>query len=250
MIDLVAGYARGYDAAQVRPFLRSLRETGYKGAILMIADGGAAEEAARWGADVRPVGALRIKVHSDRILRWEEELAGIPCQGVLLADTRDVFFQEDPSATLPSEGLHAFLEDDRMTLESCPYNSSWIRQGYGEDMLGELGSQPISCVGTTCGDRDSILQYLRVMREEVERIQPKTRLPQDQAAHNIVIRRKMKARLWPNEEGEVYTVGYCLRGSVHVECGEIVNVARVVPTVIHQWDRHLNLKALVENRWL
>jgi len=43
MIDLVAGYARGYNAEQIRPFLKSLRETGYDGDVLLFADGTAAK---------------------------------------------------------------------------------------------------------------------------------------------------------------------------------------------------------------
>jgi len=248
MIDTVLGYARGYDAPQVRPFLQSLLDTGFAGTILMIADGGAAEESRRLGAVVHPTGPLRLKVHSDRLLRWEEVLAETPCEGVLMADTRDVIFQKDPS-TLPSEGFHAFLEDASMTLDTCPYNSSWIRAGYGEEGLKELGDHSISCVGTSCGDWTSVLQYLRVMVGEVKPIQPKTHLPQDQAAHNAVIRWNVKTRIWGNEEGEVYTVGYCPRGSVQIEGGQIVNRVGHPPVVIHQWDRHPNLKELVEGNW-
>jgi len=249
MIDTVLGYARGYDAHQVRPFLLSLQSTGFAGTVLMIADGGAAEESRRLGAVVHPTGPLRLKVHSDRLLRWEEVLAETPCDGVLMADTRDVIFQKDPSAHLPHEGFHAFLEDASMTLGSCPYNSSWIREGYGEEGLMELGDYPISCVGTSCGDYESVLRYLRVMVGEVKRIQPKTRLPQDQAAHNAVIRRQVLPHIWANEKGEVYTVGYCPRGSVQIVEDQIVNRAGRVPTVVHQWDRHPNLKELVERKW-
>lgn len=249
MIDTVVGYARGYDAHHVRPFLQSLLDTGFVGAILMIADGGAAEESRRLGATVHPVGKLRLKVHSDRILRWEDVVRETPSDGVLLVDTRDVIFQKDPSIHLPSDGFHAYLEDASKTIGTCPYNSLWIKLGYGEGGLKELGDFPISCVGTSCGNRASVLQYLRVMAEEVKRIQPKTTHPQDQAAHNAMIRRAVKARIWSNEEGEIYTVGYCPRGSVQTKVGLIVNRAGKVPTVVHQWDRHANLNELVTERW-
>lgn len=249
MIDTVLGYARGYNADQIRPFLRSLLGTGFAGMILMVADGGAAEESRRLGARVYPTGMRRLKVHSDRFLRWEEVLRHTCCEGVLLADTRDVVFQKDPSAHLPSEGLHAFLEDESMTLGTCPYNSAWIRQGYGEEKLKELEDHPISCVGTSCGDWVSVLRYLEMMVEEVKRIQPRTSLPQDQAAHNFIIRQRLQARIWANEEGEVYTVGYCPREGVRVVDDQIVNQAGKVPTIVHQWDRHQNLTELVTRRW-
>jgi len=251
MIDLVAGYARGYNAEQIRPFLKSLRDTGYEGDILLFADGDAAKEAEKWDVEIHPVPKLRIKVHSDRFLCLEEVIKKQPCEGVFLADTRDVIFQKNPSNNLPSHWptIHAFEEDESMSLGSCPYNSKWIKIGYGEDMLKELSGHPISCVGTISGDYLSILVYLKQQVEEVMRLQPKTTEPQDQATHNYLIRKVLKTTIWNNEEGEVYTVGYIPRGSVKIQDGKIINKAGKVPTVIHQWDRHKNLTRFVEERY-
>ena len=246
MIDLVVGYARGYDADIIRPFLKSLRKTGYDGRILLFANGGAAEESKKWDVDLRPIPKPRIKVHSDRFVILEEALRDIPCEGMFLSDTRDVIFQKNPRGFLPSEGLNVYEEDQCMSLKTCPYNSLWLSLGYGEETLDKLSESPISCVGTSCGDRDSILIYLKMLREEVERIQPKTTHPQDQAAHNYLIREKLDCRVWNNEEGEIYTVGYVHRGSVKIKRNKIINMSGDIPTVIHQWDRHNNLENLIK----
>jgi len=245
MIDLAAGYARGYSAEQIRPFLKSLRQTGYSGKILLFANDGAAKEAEKWDVDLRPITSPRIKVHSARFICLEEELQKIDCEGILLSDTRDVIFQKNPSEYLPSQGLFAYEEDQSMSIGTCPYNSLWIRLGYGEEILEQMKTYPISCVGTTCGDRDSILSYLKQLRKEIEIIQPKTSHPQDQAAHNNLIHGKIDVNILHNEEGEVYTVGYISRGSVKIKDNKIINQSGLVPTVIHQWDRHLNLKNLI-----
>jgi len=252
MIDLVAGYARGYNADEIRPFLKSLRKTGYNRKILLFADGEAAEEAKNWDVDLFEVPALKVKVHSDRFLCLERVLSDYPCEGIFLSDTRDVIFQKNPALNLPSDGLNVYEEDQSMSLGICPYNSKWIKLGYGEDVLKEMGAYPISCVGTTCGDRDSVLHYLKKLKEEIERIQPKTTHPQDQAAHNYLIRKDLadlqiasQLRVWNNEEGEIYTVGYIPRGTVQLRNNKIINKAGVAPTVIHQWDRHRNLENLV-----
>jgi len=245
MIDLVAGYARGYSADEIRPFLKSLRQTGYNGRILLFANDGAAKEAEKWDVDLRPITSPRIKVHSARFICLEEELQNIDCEGILLSDTRDVIFQKNPSEYLPSQGLFAYEEDQSMCIGTCPYNSLWIKLGYGEEVLEQMKTYPISCVGTTCGDRDSILFYLKQLRKEIEKIQPKTSHPQDQAAHNYLIRGDIEVQVQHNEEGEVYTVGYISRGSVKIKDNKIINQSGLVPTVIHQWDRHLNLKNLV-----
>lgn len=246
MIDLVAGYAKGYSASQLRPFLKSLRMSGYSGHILLFADRGGLQEAKKWDVEAIPCPPLRMKVHSDRFLCIRDVLKGRSYEGVLLSDTRDVLFQKNPALKLPYIGLSAYEEDARETIESCPYNSNWIRIGYGEDALKHLGSYPISCVGTVCGDFDSITKYLHKLCKEIETIQPLTGEPQDQAAHNVVIRGDTMTDVWANEEGEVYTVGYILpRNAVEIRDGAIVNRAGQVPTVIHQWDRHTKLQEYV-----
>ena len=247
MIDLVAGYARGYSAEDLRPFLKSLRGTGYDGGILLFVDGGAVREAQKWGATVRPVPPLRMKVHSDRFLCLEEALRGVKCNGVLLTDTRDVYFQTNPAIALPAEGLNVFEEDASMTIGTCPYNSLWIQLGYGDEALRKMSKEAISCVGTVCGDYGSVTYYLRLLRQEVERIQPRTQKPQDQGAHNYLINDVLDATCWKNEDAEVYTVGYIKPfGRVRVVDGKVVNSRGRAPAVIHQWDRHPNLKQLIE----
>jgi hypothetical protein len=246
MIDLVAGYARGYNADQIRPFLKSLRRSGYEGKILLFVNGGAAEEAKNWNVEMRPILKPQIKVHSARFLCLEEEIKKISCQGILLADTRDIIFQKNPSEFLPSTGLNVYEEDNSMSIGTCPYNSLWIKLGYGKEILKQMESFPISCVGTSCGDRDSILNYLKHLNNEILKIQPRTTHPQDQAAHNFLIRRGgLESRIWNNEEGEVYTVGYVSRETIRIKSNKIVNQSENIPTIIHQWDRHRNLTNLV-----
>ncbi len=248
MIDLVMGYARGYNGDQIRPFLKSLRQTGYQGRIVLIADGGAMREAANWGADARPCPVVPrgMLPHSARFVEMARLARALNWTGLFVADTRDIIFQKDITEALPSTGLNVFEEDGGMTIGSCPYNSLWIELGYGPEVLKAMNEWSISCVGTTCGARPEMLGYLDRLSAEVQRLQPRTRRPQDQAAHNWLIRFELKPTIYPNEVGEVYTVGYIPRGSVRIVNEQIVNVAGQVPAVIHQWDRHRNLKKLVQ----
>lgn len=250
MIDLVTGYAFEYTAEQVRPFLRSLRESGYTGEIFLFASGGAEEEAVSWGAHTVPVPAPILHLNADRFFHLREALNWIQFQGALICDTRDVVFQTDPTHRLPSSGLHAFTEDGGQRIGSCPYNSKWMTIGYGKEGLEEFHLNGIVCAGTTCGDRKSISTYLDLMCREIERIQPKVRPPLDQAAHNVIVRKLMAATVWENESAEVYTVGYIPRGTVRIVGNQIVNGEGRAPTIVHQWDRHQNLSKFVELKWL
>lgn len=249
MIDLVAGYARGYTAEQIRPFLKSLRESGYSEHILLFANGGAAEEAKNWDVDLRPCPKPKMKIHSARFIVLEEALKDISCEGIFLADTRDIIFQKNLSKYLPSEGLNVYEEDQCMSLGTCPYNSLWIKLGYGKEVLENMSKAFISCVGTISGDLDSMLFYLNKLVQEIKRIQPKTNHPQDQGAHNYLICNEIESRVWHNEEGEVYTVGYIEREQVKIKNRMIVNQSGKIPTVIHQWDRHKNLTKLTKEKY-
>lgn len=247
MIDLVMGYAKGYTASFVRPFLKTLRETGYTGHILLFADSGGASEASRWDAEVLPCLPSRLPLCSARFLTYRKALQYRSYQGILLTDTRDVIFQRNPARHLPEVGVNAFEEDNSMTIGTCPYNSKWIRDGYGDGALLRMAKLPIICAGTVCGDADLMMCYIEKMCKEIERIQPDTDMTLDQAAHNVLVHGATDIHLWENELSEIFNVGYIMpRETVKIINDRIVNKAGNVPTVIHQWDRHKNLSALVE----
>jgi len=246
VVDLVVGYARGYEATDILPFLKTLRASGYSGRVLLLANGGAQKEAANWDVDVRPCPPTSMLPHSDRFVHLARLLKGIPFEGVFLTDTRDVIFQDDVSYCLPSQGLHCYEEDRSQTIGSCPYNSEWIRLGYGDKCLQEMKDYPILCVGSISGGRVEVLSHLDRLSAEVQRLQPRTHKPQDQSSHNWLIRYSKGPVCWNNEDGEVYTVGYLPRETVGVQNKKIINRAGGVPAVIHQWDRHNNLKQLVK----
>jgi hypothetical protein len=246
MIDLVLGAAQGYSEKQLRPFLASLRNNGYRGRIVLYADKGGAREAAKWCAEVRKVPSFNGTSHGPRFLWLRDELNQVTdCRAVLVVDTRDVIFQKDLTA-LPSYGLNVFEEDRSMTIAKCPYNSMWMRTGYGQQVLDQLGHFHILCVGTFCGGIDTVRHYLNSLAIEIEHLQPKTSLPQDQAAHNFLIRCKEDAKIWKNEEGEIYTPGYIYpRDTVKFSHGKIKNRSENIPTVVHQWDRHPSLVKMI-----
>jgi len=250
MIDCIIGAAVGYNREQIRPFLKSLRATGYQKRVILFATKGAAKEAQDWDADVRTPPPVKTLPHAERFYWIQEALAQISCNGVLCCDTRDVIFQKNPDL-MKSNGFHAYEEDRCMTIGTCPYNSDWVDIGYGETELDRLRNFPISCVGTFCGSREHVAAHLLKLVHELKRLQHLTTKPQDQSCHNHIIRqRKFSGEIHESEKSEVYTVGYMPRETVRVDEEKILNIAGEVPTVIHQWDRHENLKALVERNYL
>jgi len=246
MIDCVLGAAIGYTAEQIRPFLKSLRMTGYHGRIVLFVNKGAAKEAEKWGVEVLACPKVTTLPHAERFLWMWDMIRDIGSSGILCVDTRDVVFQKNPNE-LPAEGFHAFLEDDSMTIGTCPYNSLWVRLGYGEVGLGRLKNFPISCVGSFCGDRTAVALHMHRLTKELRRLQPRTKEPQDQSCHNYILREaEFEGTIHNNENNDIYTVGYIPRETVVIDGSWIINKAGEVPIVIHQWDRHNNLSALVD----
>lgn len=256
MIDCILGYAKGYSRKQILPFLKSLLTTGYEGMVIMFADGEAAEalksEHGTLNMDVRPVPAVNTLPHAERFYHLKDVIPK-DAHGVLLLDTRDVIFQENP-CYLPSDILNVFEEDDSMTIGKCPYNSLWIKTGYGEISLKELSSKPILCVGSFCGDARLVKRYLDMLVSELKRIQPRTNDPQDQAAHNWLCNALEQTPTppfrWKNEHSPIYTVGYIPRETVQIQGGYIMNKMGNIPAVVHQWDRHHNLTDFVEKTYV
>jgi hypothetical protein len=86
---------------------------------------------------------------------------------ILLSDFRDVFFQSNPFTyrtfewAPPVANLIVFQEPYPLKeLYRCPINQLWIEGCYGLEGYQRIGSNPISCSGTTMGTRNGILVYV------------------------------------------------------------------------------------------
>lgn len=160
---------------------------------------------------------------------------------VLLCDVRDVLFQEDPFKHLPQVGLAASIEHRRYTVGSEPYNSYWVRQAYGEDMLRRIADKPVACSGVTYGDAAAIQRYLRMIGDEIFALNaPSARQPgTDQGIHNVL--------LWTGRYGEFHrletfdsaiaTLGGAEPKELNLDRGHLFNRDGSVVSVLHQYDR-------------
>jgi hypothetical protein len=147
---------------------------------------------------------------------------------ILLADFRDVFFQSNPFKYHPKEwnshGLVVFQEAHPLkTIGRCPFNSNWVRNCYGSRTLIQISNEPVSCSGTTMGNRDGILAYVYLMTQQLN---PKVRygkesqetnagcvtMGMDQGFHNWLVyggalEKLMSLKIYQQGEGPVSTVG-------------------------------------------
>ena len=270
------GLAIGMTLAQLKPFFLSLEKTSYRGDIALFVSGlDAATQSflrarrinlvpfrkaflkPRW---TRPAGLSKLFLTRSQSQLLDEHLATAymhpncarffyyrdylnECGGdydrVMLADIRDVLFQNDPFAFEMPDGLSVFLEDASQTIGTCPSNSAWMRRGFGRAVLTELAAKPISCAGTVFGTaaaiRDHVNQKIRIF------CQKKLRRSIDQATHNFILYKEAPpaVRVFDNDAGPVLTMGYVRPENLRFNHeSRLVNSAGRVFNTLHQYDRH------------
>ena len=253
--NAVLGYATGYDAADIAPFIRSLRAV-FDGAVALVVD------------DRRDVAALLaeyavIAVAADRIDGWaphpvmqrfaafDRLLRAWPgVDGVLITDVRDVIFQADPFQPRP-DGLLAFQEYEAGVLADHAFNMKYIRALAGSGLAEAIGQQPCVCVGTVMGPRADVQRLCRaiLMLATTPRSSIGGAFGADQAACNLAIHLRMiEAQVLPNY-GRVATLGMTNGASLTFEDGKIINPDGTASAIVHQHDRHPHLAEAMHALW-
>lgn len=224
-----------YDKQDVLAFHQSLLASGFVGSLVVLSNNcKAASFLSGEGAHIIRDKETGYPINTRRFLAYRDFLRGVT-EPVLITDIRDVIFQQNPEKHMPSSGVNAFQEWEGMTIGKCPYNSKWMQQVFGTVKWADL---PIICAGVTSG---LLSDYCSEMWEMLSTLPPIIGL--DQAVHNhLFYSCKVPAKVWANEEAPVYTVGYIPRETVSINGGVISNRANAIPCMVHQYDRHQNLK--------
>jgi hypothetical protein len=197
--EYVIGTVHGYSPEELKPFLHSLKRTGYRGQVILYVSN-MKEGTVEWlhGQGVRTIpfrdircvgprllrrligGAVRLLgfipglMHTDlgrslldpntkRFLFYRPLLEEIPDDAsVLLTDVRDVIFQGHPFSMGVSGDLMGFQESSSMPLGSGRDTTRWIKVQFGKEVLERLRNRPLICAGTIMGTGAGIRRYLEV----------------------------------------------------------------------------------------
>ncbi len=253
--DLVAGYATGYDAAQIAPFVRSLRAV-FDGAVALVVDPRPdvlalldehdvdavhAEAASGW--EPHPVVA-RFAHYARLLQRYPNAV------DVLLTDVRDVVFQAEPFDP-PPRRLEVFVEFEGGRLGEHAFNMKYLSAMVGEELALTLADKHCICVGTVMGPRDEIDRFCRtvLMLAAIPRSEIGGAFGVDQAACNLAVHMGLvKAEVRPNF-GRVATLGMSPGTGLSVNDGLIINPDGGVSAIVHQHDRHPHLDAAMHQKW-
>lgn len=256
---LVLGLAAGYHYGDVRPFLASLDHVGFTGMrVLFVSDTTRDVDRMeahgttilpahrREGLEDVPYNGLRYFLYLDFLERHG------PFERILIADVRDVIFQRHPFDYPWSDGINCTLEDQRKTVSSCPFNAHWVRQHMGTDALADIGSHPISCSGTTVGDHEGMLHYLRAMTTLL--VPPTTgerMAGYDQGIHNHLIHTGQLPNVALHDNsGPILTLAQT-KGEPPLDAdGLVLNEAGNPAHIVHQYDRKPTLFKHIRTQYI
>lgn len=257
---LILGLAAGYHYGDVRPFLVSLEKTGYAGeTVLFVSD--TTRDLDRMRSHQTAIVPLKrlpsladVPYNGLRYFLYQDYLTNSPrtFERILLTDVRDVIFQRDPFSHPWPDGLNATLEDQRVTVVSCPFNAHWVREHLGPETLAAIGDMPVSCSGTTVADHHSMLDYLEKM---TARLVPPTTGERmagyDQGIHNMLIHTGQLANVTLHDNsGPILTLAQTPGAPRTDADGRVLNDAGHPAHLVHQYDRKPKLFRQIRDRLL
>lgn len=253
--DLILGYATGYDAAVIAPFVRSLR-TCFDGPVALVVDDRPdvlellsdhgveavfADEISGWAP--HPVMA-RFAAYARLIERWPNAV------DVLLTDVRDVVFQAEPFGP-PPRRLEVFVEYENGRLGDHAFNMKYLTALVGEEMADSVRDKPCICVGTVMGPRDEIARFCRtlLMLAAIPRSEIGGAFGADQAACNLAVHLGLVRASIQENFGRVATLGMSDGRRLSFVDGRVINPDGGVSPIVHQHDRHPHLSSAVHAHW-
>lgn len=250
----VLGYATGYGADDLMPFVRSLRAC-FDGEIVLTVDDrpDIRDLFARYGVTAGqrpPSGNWTPHPVMERFAAYDAWLSARPwVTDVLMTDVRDVVFQSDPFAR-PSQGLEVFVECEGATLAEHSFDRKYLTALFGPAVTARIADKPCLCVGTVFGPATdasrlckAILLLAAIPRSEIGGI-----FGADQAACNLAVHLGLiAAEVRPNY-GRVATIGDRSAPRLRPD-GLIENPDGSLSPVVHQYDRHQVLADAVRERW-
>lgn len=273
--DLVIGAVRGYNFAQLRPFVVSLQRTNFHGDLVLLwsnLDAGTRSELEQHGVklvrfDYRGSGALnswsrfwpklrpvlrlpvgnsvRVTIYKKILnlafVRYLHTLDFLETnreryRNVLLTDVRDVIFQDDPFREPLPGTMTAFLESPHMCYGREPMNDGWLLENYGPEISAALRGQRITCCGTIMGTEAGMIRYLQAFTGEILRLRSVAH-GADTSVHNVLVRQTLAGEIAvaENFEGAVGTINS--EAADFKADGLVLNTQQKPVPVLHQYDR-------------
>jgi len=175
--------AKGIDAGSAYRFVRSLRTHTPDAELVIFTDEESLAKEPQLSWIYAQYGVTLVKFELPEALKsyhpssyrwvlmrdWMVGIAAAESRGaVLFSDVRDTVFQTDFFAALQGAegggvGFYAFQEQRPGTIAQCGWNSGWVKDCFGVEGLAKVGSNIVSCSGTSAGSWLDALAYVELM---------------------------------------------------------------------------------------
>ena len=205
----------------------------------------------RWSRSPR-IGRRLLKINYLRHIVIRELLRSADVQNarILLCDSRDLVFQADPFG---GQWPALWTCEEEKVLGECTLNSAWFKRVGGEAALNDNKDSRIVCAGVIGGKAERIRSYLEASSKIVEQIAPIIPLTDgDQGIHNNLVRLRpdLGFTILPNGGRLCANIGYTALPELTVKniTVRFCNHPEI-PAILHQYDRHPQLKALIDSHW-
>ena len=252
--NLIIGLSVGvYSAVQhVESFILSLRKY-YDGQVCMIIDEKSEPMVDFLKKHNVDISLVKSKLTPESVMfnRWVlprkvliEKYKDV--ENVILPDTRDLIFQDNPFDFLSGKPLDLSVET-KLVKECLAYNKPWVLNLYGEEVYDQIKNNWILCAGVTGGKRKAIIELCDVMVEEYIKFGTSF---VDQCTLNVFYsqRKLPEAELHFTGEKLVATIGHSFGNTKLDSEGYLIGNNGIRPAMVHQYDRHKDVQHFfVEN---
>lgn len=272
---VICGIAKGHSAEELKPFVLSLRNSGYTGDVSLFVD--------RLTPDaLQLLHDNRITLHAfpDRYFirerrfllralasflpkasqtaarvtlsqyylhlidaRWPAYYTYLKAtrglySHVMFTDVKDVVFQRDPFDFEWKADLCSFFEPPGFFIKDESHTTGWLTQGFGAAEAQRLGDKRIVCCGVTIATIDAAFEYLALMCDHLIRINARGLV--DQGVHNYLLHHQIVPNaLYDFPDTPVLHLGLLPPGRLTVDdTGMVVNGSGRVVNTIHQYFLH------------
>ena len=258
----IVGCITKYGIEQIKPFVESIEQSGFKGDKLMLV-----YEITQDTIDyLNDRGWILVQSEPQQhiILQRFRDMYSLLHQYetdvVIWVDVKDIIFQKDPKIWLDThmnKDILAFSESLKFGDEA------WAKLNAGTSFPMEwewLQNEEIYCAGTIVGKKEAIRDlFIDIYRWSLTTSNPEQLA--DQAAYNILIHMyqwKDKVQFVKQQEGFAAQLHLKLKkGDIlpyteelsTIDGNEIKNSKGELYTLVHQYDRNEELKQLIENKY-
>jgi|TARA_B110001452_G_scaffold225244_1_gene199162 hypothetical protein len=249
--NLILSAAVGYNFQQIEFFIKSLRKYYLDKVCFIIGHHDNDLEAGlkKYNCDIIKTKVNKKKIQFKRYEIFSKYLDNKNFNSILLCDSRDIYFQNDPFKFNYDGPINFFLEDHQ--IKDCPYNSNWIIKTYGKLEYDNISNKTILCSGTVLGKNEKVKEYLNLMKNYISKFKYKKKLKYlltfrndpdgkgcDQGHANYLVHKSIinNFSFYSNSKGPVATAFY-LNKIEFDEQSRLINELGQPYSLVHQYDK-------------